>query len=94
MRPDLAWRTLKAHPNAKFAPLAMLADVVARRHKVRGPRVELSPSPPPPTMREIQTSAVKDALRWLDGQKRGAERVEEGAEGAEERDGKRRRLWQ
>ncbi|EJT49125.1 hypothetical protein A1Q1_01774 [Trichosporon asahii var. asahii CBS 2479] len=93
MRPDLAWRTLKAHPNAKFAPLAMLADVVARRHKVRGPRVELSPSPPPPTMREIQTSAVKDALRWLDGQKRGAERVEEGAEGAEERDGKRRRLW-
>lgn len=88
MRPDLAWRTLKAHPNAKFAPLAMLADVVARRHKVRGPRVELSPSPPPPTMREIQTSAVKDALRWLDGQKRGAE--EEG----QERDGKRRRMWQ
>lgn len=89
MRPDLAWRTLKAHPNAKFAPLAMLADVVARRHKVRGPRVELSPSPPPPTMREIQTSAVKDALRWLDGQKRSAE-----DDGDDEANGKRRRLWQ
>lgn len=88
MRPDLAWRTLKAHPNAKFAPLAMLADVVARRHKVHGPRVELSPSPPPPTMREIQTSAVKDALRWLDGQKRAPE-----GEG-EEPNGKRRRMWQ
>lgn len=31
MRPDQAWRELKAHPNAKFASLALLADVVARR---------------------------------------------------------------
>lgn len=95
MRPDLAWRTLKQHPNAKFAPLAMLADVVARRNKVKGPRVELSPSPPPPTMQEIQTSAVKDALRWLDNQKRDSASDEANIIAAEEeRAGKRRRLWQ
>lgn len=33
---DEAWKTLKAHPNAKFASLAMLADVVARGTKCLG----------------------------------------------------------
>ncbi len=36
----------KAHPNAQYASLDMLADVVARRTKCYGPRVELSPPPP------------------------------------------------
>ncbi|KAJ9100677.1 hypothetical protein QFC21_003722 [Naganishia friedmannii] len=36
---DQAWRTLKAHPNAKFCPLSMLAEVVAR-----GTRCTFSPS--------------------------------------------------
>ncbi|WVQ83210.1 hypothetical protein IAT38_005349 [Cryptococcus sp. DSM 104549] len=48
LRPDQAWKTLKAHPNAKFASLALLADVVARRTKCLGPRVELSPMPGSP----------------------------------------------
>lgn len=46
MGADEAWRTLKAHPNAQYASLDMLADVVARRTKCYGPRVELSPPPP------------------------------------------------
>jgi hypothetical protein len=36
MRPEQAWRALKAHPNSKFASLALLADVVARRTKCAG----------------------------------------------------------
>lgn len=48
LRPDQAWRQLKAHPNAKFASLALLADVVARRTKCLGPRVEMSPMPTSP----------------------------------------------
>jgi hypothetical protein len=53
--------TLQAHPNAKFASLALLADVVAGRTKCTGPTIELSPAPtatpspipshmPPPTI--------------------------------------------
>lgn len=34
IRVDQAWRALKAHPNAKFASLAFLADVVAQRAPV------------------------------------------------------------
>ncbi|ORX37336.1 hypothetical protein BD324DRAFT_608628 [Kockovaella imperatae] len=30
MTADQAWKTLKAHPNSRFAPLALLADVVAK----------------------------------------------------------------
>ncbi|OWZ63310.1 hypothetical protein AYX14_05333 [Cryptococcus neoformans] len=48
LRPDQAWKQLKAHPNAKFASLALLADVVARRTKCLGPRVEMSPMPASP----------------------------------------------
>lgn len=48
LRPDQAWKQLKAHPNAKFASLALLADVVARRTKCLGPRVEMSPTPASP----------------------------------------------
>jgi AP-1-like factor len=40
-----AWQQIKAHPNAKFADLQLLADVVARRSKCTGPRVVLSPDP-------------------------------------------------
>lgn len=93
MTPDEAWQALKAHPNARTANLAMLADVVARRTKCVGPRVELSPeaeerarSASDPlgsdkrTLR-VETSGVRDALRLLDG--------DEAA-----RDAKRRRLEQ
>lgn len=45
MRCDEAWRALKAHPNVTHASLSLLADVVARRTKCTGPRVELSPEP-------------------------------------------------
>ncbi|WVQ96442.1 hypothetical protein IAU59_003547 [Kwoniella sp. CBS 9459] len=44
LRPDQAWKQLKAHPNAKFASLALLADVVARRTTSLNPT---SPSPMP-----------------------------------------------
>ncbi|WWC88627.1 uncharacterized protein L201_003540 [Kwoniella dendrophila CBS 6074] len=48
LRPDQAWKQLKAHPNAKFASLALLADVVARRTNVLGQmNNNNSPSPAP-----------------------------------------------
>ncbi|KAH8102495.1 hypothetical protein BXZ70DRAFT_928740 [Cristinia sonorae] len=40
-----AWRQIKSHPNVSFADLTLLADVVARRSKCTGPRVEISPAP-------------------------------------------------
>lgn len=40
-----AWQQIKAHPNASFADLRLLADVVARRSKCTGPRVVISPAP-------------------------------------------------
>ncbi|KZT75165.1 hypothetical protein DAEQUDRAFT_23790 [Daedalea quercina L-15889] len=42
---DTAWRQLKAHPNVAFTDLSLLADVVARRSKCSGPRVEIVPAP-------------------------------------------------
>ncbi|GMK57511.1 hypothetical protein CspeluHIS016_0403450 [Cutaneotrichosporon spelunceum] len=80
IRPDEAWKQLKAHPNAQFAPLAVLADVVARRTKCDGPRVELSPPPDERGMADaratlaghavkrlaVETSALRDALKYLD----------------------------
>ncbi|RXK36797.1 hypothetical protein M231_05958 [Tremella mesenterica] len=42
MRCDEAWKTLKAHPNASSANLALLADVVAGRMKCLGPEVQSS----------------------------------------------------
>ncbi|TFK89639.1 hypothetical protein K466DRAFT_544948 [Polyporus arcularius HHB13444] len=42
---DAAWRQIKSHPNAAFTDLSLLADVVARRSKCTGPRVEISPAP-------------------------------------------------
>ncbi|KZT30473.1 hypothetical protein NEOLEDRAFT_1152991 [Neolentinus lepideus HHB14362 ss-1] len=45
MPTDDAWRQLKSHPNIVFADLSLLADVVARRSKCAGPRVEISPAP-------------------------------------------------
>ncbi|KAI0375328.1 hypothetical protein BV20DRAFT_1117718 [Pilatotrama ljubarskyi] len=42
---DAAWRQIKSHPNAAFTDLSLLADVVARRTKCTGPRVEISPAP-------------------------------------------------
>ncbi|GHJ87326.1 hypothetical protein NliqN6_3728 [Naganishia liquefaciens] len=51
---DQAWRTLKAHPNAKSCPLSMLAEVVAR-----GTRYTFSPSrtasPAPSTADQVKT---------------------------------------
>ncbi|RXW24785.1 hypothetical protein EST38_g1094 [Candolleomyces aberdarensis] len=40
-----AWRQIKAHPNAQFADLSLLATVVASRSKCTGPRIILSPPP-------------------------------------------------
>ncbi|EIN14186.1 hypothetical protein PUNSTDRAFT_49011 [Punctularia strigosozonata HHB-11173 SS5] len=40
---DSAWRTLKQHPNAAFADLRLLAEVVARRSKCSGPVVVIDP---------------------------------------------------
>lgn len=40
-----AWRQIKSHPNVSFADLDLLADVVARRSKCSGPRVEIFPAP-------------------------------------------------
>lgn len=47
-----AWRQFKLHPNVEFTDLSLLADVVARRSKCTGPRVEISPAPstPPPML--------------------------------------------
>lgn len=42
---DTAWRQLKSHPNVAFTDLSLLADVVARRSKCSGPRVEIVPAP-------------------------------------------------
>ncbi|KAK8858647.1 hypothetical protein IAR55_002876 [Kwoniella newhampshirensis] len=58
LRPDQAWKQLKAHPNAKFASLALLADVVARRTKCLGPRVEMSPAPPSPMPSPVVPMAI------------------------------------
>lgn len=40
---DVAWRQIKSHPNVEFNDLSLLADVVARRSKCKGPRVVISP---------------------------------------------------
>lgn len=84
MRPDQAWRSLKvgtisrselmriqAHPNARFASLSLLADVVAQRTTCAGPQVESSPDPASLAQTgkrrlKVGTSAVRDALRLLD----------------------------
>ncbi|OCF45955.1 hypothetical protein I317_00043 [Kwoniella heveanensis CBS 569] len=107
LRPDQAWKQLKAHPNAKFASLALLADVVARRttslnptspspmpsSPIRSPALSATGAPghsrPPVSTSsttsavtgagagasavggkkrnfELETSAVRDALRLLD----------------------------
>lgn len=79
MRPEQAWKALKAHPNARAANLALLADVVSGRTKCLGPRVEFSPVPEeagaggqdrkPQSVAcrlEVETSAVRDALKMLD----------------------------
>ncbi|KAF7799017.1 hypothetical protein EIP86_010247 [Pleurotus ostreatoroseus] len=42
---DRAWRQIKSHPNVTFADLDLLAEVVARRSKCTGPRVEICPAP-------------------------------------------------
>ncbi|KAK4685499.1 AP-1-like transcription factor, partial [Tremellales sp. Uapishka_1] len=92
MRCDEAWKALKAHPNAQYTSLALLADVVAKRTKCTGPRVELSPPPetrlvddPPKRRVQVETSSVRNALRLLDTTP--APGAPEG-----EREGKRRRL--
>ena len=42
---DVAWRQIKSHPNVAFSDLSLLAEVVARRSKCTGPRVEITPAP-------------------------------------------------
>ncbi len=39
-----AWQKLKAHPNARFADLKLLAEVVANRSKCNGPQLVISPT--------------------------------------------------
>ncbi|WWC62656.1 uncharacterized protein I303_105253 [Kwoniella dejecticola CBS 10117] len=147
LRPDQAWKQLKAHPNVKFASLALLADVVARRTDVLdsmnqdqdpdSPAPTLSPAPVPTSHDhtanvpasvnstsntdnrsinissssltnaqahqmalsnknkkrafDIETSAVREALRYLDRATPTASPTPT-PEGFEERDGKRRRI--
>lgn len=125
IRVDQAWKTLKAHPNAKFASLAFLADVVAQR---AGPHMSgttaaeapmspisapggMSPAPKSGLVHSgsvvrdearpemgaegrrdgkrkvvVESSAVRDALRLLDGTPAPSE------DGNEGRGGKRARL--
>ncbi|WWC70834.1 uncharacterized protein I206_104786 [Kwoniella pini CBS 10737] len=125
LRPDQAWKQLKAHPNAKFASLALLADVVARRTNVLDSMNSPSPSvsPAPSQQQEIhefshkrfnkssesitnhahaqalvmgkkrgfdiETSAVREALKYLDKATPSASPI---PESLEEREGKRRKL--
>ncbi|EIW73488.1 hypothetical protein TREMEDRAFT_59662 [Tremella mesenterica DSM 1558] len=61
MRCDEAWKTLKAHPNASSANLALLADVVAGRMKCLGPEtqptsIESNSSLLDPTLPSIETT--------------------------------------
>ena len=42
---DQAWKALKAHPNSRFASLALLADVVAGRTVCTGPKADGPASP-------------------------------------------------
>lgn len=42
---DDVWRQIKSHPNVTFSDLDLLAEVVARRAKCTGPRVEIFPAP-------------------------------------------------
>lgn len=58
IRVDQAWKALKAHPNAKFASLAFLADVVAQRAPVSNSRSSTpngGASPARPTARRAAT---------------------------------------
>ncbi|KAH9947901.1 hypothetical protein B0H21DRAFT_788892 [Amylocystis lapponica] len=41
---DTAWRQIKSHPNVAFTDLSLLAEVVARRSKCNGPKVEILPA--------------------------------------------------
>ena len=45
---DQAWKALKAHPNSRFASLALLADVVAGRTVCTGPKADDSAASPLP----------------------------------------------
>lgn len=42
---DQAWKTLKAHPNSRYASLSLLADVVAGRTVCTGPKPDSPASP-------------------------------------------------
>jgi hypothetical protein len=44
MHTNDAWQKLKAHPNARFADLKLLAEVVVNRSKCNGPQLEISPT--------------------------------------------------
>ena len=64
---------LQGHPNAPNTSLALLADVVAKRARCLGPRVDVSSEPAPVIITvkrrrilQIETSAVRDALTMLD----------------------------
>jgi hypothetical protein len=58
---DQAWKTLKAHPNSRFASLALLADVVAGRTVCTGPRGD-EPGASLPGSPAAAPSAAQQAL--------------------------------
>ena len=58
---DTAWRQLKSHPNVAFTDLSLLADVVARRSKCSGPRVEIVPAPGAATPERGLSPAISSA---------------------------------
>jgi AP-1-like factor len=54
-----AWQRIKAHPNASFANLSLLAEVVARRSKCTGPTVVISPALGDATPERINSPEVQ-----------------------------------
>ncbi|OCH95757.1 hypothetical protein OBBRIDRAFT_787964 [Obba rivulosa] len=66
---DDAWRQIKSHPNVAFADLSLLAEVVARRSKCTGPRVEISPAPGSITPeRGLEPAAMHAFVQEMDSQ--------------------------
>ena len=66
IRVDQAWKALKAHPNAKFASLAFLADVVAQRapavsstSRASTPTYSQAASPGRPANRRVYTTPAQ-----------------------------------
>lgn len=58
-----AWRRIQEHPNASFADLTLLAEVVSRRSKCAEPRVMISPPPERIALPPVHDNSYSDADR-------------------------------